>query len=81
MEKLQNQTDLLDNGLIYSNKSKIAETKKRRTDFFKDTKSAVKTFLLASSVHGYPNIFRSSRLVVQVVWAIFTTVSLIICAS
>ena len=82
--KLQSQVDSLElkvNGLdTNQNESYIADNKTKRKEILKTIKTAIIDSILASSVHGYPNIFKSNRLAAQIMWTFFFAVSFMTCA-
>ena len=54
--------------------------KDKRKNFLKSIKSALKNSVTNSSVHGFPNIFKSQRIANQIMWAVFFLSSAILCS-
>jgi hypothetical protein len=79
VDSLELKVDVLDTEKK-ENESYIVDNKIKRKQVIKTIKTAVIGSILASSVHGYPNIFKSNRLVAQIMWAFFFALSCIICA-
>jgi len=79
VDSLELKVDVLDTDKN-QNESYIVDNKIKRKQIPKTIKTAVIDSILASSVHGYPNIFKSNRLVAQIMWAFFFALSCIICA-
>ncbi len=70
VDSLELKVDVLDTDKN-QNESYIVDNKIKRKQIPKTIKTAVIDSILASSVHGYPNIFKSNRLVAQIMWAFF----------